>query len=218
MLLLSLLIACVPSRCGVIDALPDEPARVLAIGDSLLAWNSDACQSVVAHASIDLEEHIENRAVNGAQVLGAIPGQYSDDGWDLVVVDGGANDVNRLCECGACDEVLDRLATSDGQQGRMVELVDAITSDGAQVLLLGYYRVGSGAWYGFKHCTETITELDRRYEVVADSRPDVHFFDLEHVVNPKDDGWAYAFDGVHPSPVGAAALGESIAQQARDLR
>jgi len=188
-------------------------AHSLAIGDSLLAWNSGQCQSVTDHAGLELGVPIENVAINGTRLLGgegAIPDQYWDDGWDVVYVDGGANDLNGRCFSG--EGTLDRLVSEDGNSGAMPELVDRIRSDGAEVVVIDYYRVSDRAWYGFGDCVEIFDRLSIRYQTMAEQRQGVRFVDLGDVINPEDTPQAYAYDNLHPGPKGAQLAGAHVAQ------
>ncbi|MEZ4317535.1 MAG: SGNH/GDSL hydrolase family protein [Myxococcota bacterium] len=201
-------------RCGRLDGL--APADVLYVGDSVLAWNEKTCRSIGAYAAEERGVGYESVAKNGAILLSgesSIPEQHLDGSWSTVVIDGGANDLNSGCECGDCDGLMARLASEDGTTGAMPDLVDRWVAEGADVLLLGYYPVPDSAWYGFDRCFDTITELDRRYALVAEQREHVRFFDLGDVIGPDGEGGVYAFDFTHPSPKGAQLLGEAVAAQ-----
>lgn len=202
------------ARCARLDGL--APADVLYVGDSILAWNERTCRSIPSFAAEERGVGYASAAVNGARVLGGdarIPDQAVDGDWSVVVIDGGANDLNGICECGDCDRVMDDLVSEDGATGAMPALVDDWLARGASVLLLGYYPVPDAAWYGFDRCHTTITELDRRYAELAMRRPGVEFFDLGDVIDPDGEGGVYAFDHAHPSPKGARRLGQALAER-----
>jgi acyl-CoA thioesterase-1 len=206
------LLASACSPCGRVADLPG--ADVLFLGDSLLAWNEGACHSVPAHTALNRGVGYDSVAVNGARVLGGddeIPLQQTTGDYATVVIDGGANDLNRGCDCDQCDDLLDDLATVDGREGAMPDLVDAWLDRGSDVVLIGYYPLKDAAWYGFDRCDATITELDRRYAALAETRPAVTFFDFGDVIDPSDKG-VYDFDFVHPSPKGARLIGEALAK------
>ncbi len=204
-------VGCVPGACGQRDDV-SWPADTVVIGDSLLGWNAEFCQSIPDHYGFATGRGVYNLAVNGAELTSAAPiaDQYLDLGFSTVILDGGANDVNRSCGCGACDDVLDTLSDVTGATGAMPELVDALREDGLEVVVIGYPPVSDQAWYGFDRCFETLSELDRRYEALADARDGVRFVDLGDFV-AADEQWAFAFDHVHPSPRGAAWWGEQLA-------
>lgn len=193
---------------------PEEGDDVLFLGDSLLAWNEKSCRSLGSKIAVEAGLAYTNAAVNGASMIGggdSIPEQHPLADFEHVVISGGANDLNGRCDCGACDSVLDRLVTEDGTEGLMPDLVDAWAGQGSHVLVLGYYPVKDGAWYGFDSCFDTISELDRRHLEMASLRPDVDFYDLGDVLDPERASGGYAFDGVHPSPKGAARLAIPVA-------
>jgi lysophospholipase L1-like esterase len=167
-----------------------------------------------------------SEAVNGAEMLrgsDAIAEQGStDERYSVVVVDGGANDLNRQCGCGPCTDTLDALLTEPAGPdaaftGAFVEVTERWRATGAQVLLLGYHPVKDGAWYGFADCFDTITELDRRVAAYAAATEGVGFYDVGDVIRPQVKG-VYAIDGVHFSPKAAELLAGPLAEQIEALR
>ncbi|MEW5848595.1 MAG: SGNH/GDSL hydrolase family protein [Myxococcota bacterium] len=217
--LLTLLCGCAEDLCG---AFPPGPARVLILGDSVLAWNSSICQSVAHHAAWTLGKAADIRAVistqlmEGDALLPAITDQYSDGDWEWVVLDGGGNDLNKKCACGECGDLLDRLVDVGGRKGAMPELVDRARARGAKVILLGYYDVGPDAAYGFAECRDEIHELNRRYRHVAAQRRNVFFVSGGDVLNPDRTPDLYDVDRVHPAPNGAEKLGQLIGRTMRE--
>ncbi len=226
------LVSLVQSGCGRCGRVSDLPAAdVLYVGDSLLAWNEGTCRSVPAETAVQRGFGYTNIAVNGAQMLGGdapIPDQRPDErpeagapSFSVVVIDGGANDLNRRCDCGPCVDTLDALLdepddASDPWTGAFVDTTTHWQSTGADVLLLGYHPVKDRAWYGFDGCFDTITELDRRVAAYAEATDGVGFFDVGDVITPDSKG-AYAFDGVHFSPKGARLLAPPMAEAIEGL-
>lgn len=215
--MLLLLLACIGNHCDEVEALPS--ASVAAIGDSILAWNASKCQSIPDHASIVLGERIDNFAVNGTELRGSIPVQLpADSDADLVMITAGGNDLNRSDACeGALQPELDLLIDEPAEQGAMPSLVEDLTAEGREVLLLGYYGPRRSAWYGLGECGDEVHVLKGRYEKLAASNPMVHYLDLEDTVTI-DQGEMYAFDNVHPSPRGAETLGGVVAEELESLR
>ena len=77
---------------------------MLAIGDSFFDFHSDDESSIPHVAAAELGKTVANASVSGALLLEgdeAIPDQYVAGDWEWVIVDGGGNDVNDLCECAA---------------------------------------------------------------------------------------------------------------------
>lgn len=203
-----LLLGCVAHLCG---RTPAGDARILAVGDSVLAWNHRYCQSIPDWAAMAAGRPVRNEAENGAGLVGDVPYQYRSGDWDWVIVDGGANDVNWACPGPACAERMDRLVSKDGSTGVMAELVDRARADGARVILLRYYEVPGGAWYGFPGVHDEILEIGERYARLAASRDGVVLLDLRTLMSP-DHPRAYAFDRVHPDPRSARRIGAVIAR------
>ncbi len=208
---------CAPQpRCPDVDALP--PAKVVALGDSILAWNAGSCESVTDHLSRSLGARVTRAAVSGARLRGgeaAIPRQLpagSPDRWHVAVVTGGVNDLRHegLCDSDDLSSALDRLATADGAGGSMAALTDRLLARGLEVVLLATYDLPETARYGFAPCREELRALAARYRAVAGVRPGVTFIDLADVV--ARDHVHLAPDHVHPSPRGAERLGTVIAR------
>lgn len=211
--LVSALAGCDSGLCAQLDTLPREPS-VLAIGDSILAWNNDRCHGIPERAGLVAGVHVDNRAVSGT-VMHEIASQYDaarDDGpWDVVIVDGGGNDVNSFCECGACDGVLADVSE------RTDTLLDLMRDDGARVILVDYFGFHARAWYGFDRCEAALEDLQAQREGVDAARDDVTFVDLGALVTPDDHPEAYTFDYVHPSDEGSRILGALVAESLTPL-
>ncbi|MEO9576498.1 MAG: SGNH/GDSL hydrolase family protein [Tateyamaria sp.] len=100
-----------------------EPLRVLAIGDSILAWHKWTGRDIPSAMGAVLGAQVENDAVAGARFSNAsglgraagfdVRAQFRPGPWDLLLINGGANDFLADCSCRACDEVLDGLIAPD---------------------------------------------------------------------------------------------------------
>ena len=136
---------------GCTEAVPrDNSARILAMGDSMLAWHG-ASRAAVSHNMEDiLGEPVIDRSVVGARIFYHLPvsgalgmnisQQYVPGNWDWVVMNGGGNDLWFGCGCTRCDRKLTRMITSDGQGGSVPDLVRQIRASGARVIYVGYLR------------------------------------------------------------------------------
>jgi lysophospholipase L1-like esterase len=211
LVLLATAAGCGHGRCAEVGALP--AGSVFAVGDSVLAWNKDSCQSVADHVGLARGERVEVSAISGAQLTGSAPiaDQVPPGSWDWAIVDGGANDLNQRCDCGDCAMTLDQLATVDGASGAMPDLVDGLLAQGTAVVIAGPYALDEGAWYGFDRCHDALLALRDRYLAVAESRSEVAYADLAAAVYPPQQPELLWIDQVHPNPDGAALLGQLIA-------
>ena len=216
--LLSALIVLVPlvlTACT--EAVPENTnARVLVMGDSLMAVNRPSGMSVASALEQQLGEEVIDRAVIGAGIIGpeegrGIGGQYVSRAWDWVVLNGYGNDLLWGCGCGACGPRMDRLVSEDGMRGAIPELVARLREDGARVIYTGYLRT-PGFASPVEACVALGDEMDRRLGLMAASDPGVYFLSLADVV-PDGDQSFHGADRVHPSPKGSVA----IAARASDL-
>ena len=85
-----------------------EGSKILAVGDSIFEWGlgGDSAPEIVGDV---LNLPVYNAAISGSMISsneeGSIPNQYFEGDWDWVIMDGGANDLNELCQCGDCSQV-----------------------------------------------------------------------------------------------------------------
>lgn len=217
-LLLPFLAACATPATQVYD-----DARILAIGDSVLDWHSWTGASVPDVIAAELGAPVVNAAVSGARLSrpGGMMGlmgpdiraQYRARDWDWVVIDGGANDLRQECGCGACAADLDAIISPDAAQGEFPALVAETRQSGARVMLVGYY--GPSRRGGpFAPCWDELQVLNARLAALAAARDGVHFVATEAAM-PPDRLDHYDADLIHPSRIGAAAIGRRIAAAMR---
>lgn len=203
----------------------DDAEVILAIGDSIFEYNAIQKASIPDVVGETLGVSVVNRSMAGAYFANPDSGaadsgldiraQYREGAWEWVVVTGGGNDLNDLCGCGECDSVLDALIAADGTSGEIPDLVRNIVSDGANVMLVGYYDARSDADFGFDRCGDEVAELRRRMELTAGRTDGVWFVSAADVVST-DDTEAYAEDRVHPSVVGSELVGAHVAAAIQD--
>lgn len=197
----------------------DNSARILFVGDSLLAANKAAGQSVSDVLEKTLEQDVIDRSVVGARYFYLLPisgsaglrvtAQFQPGPWDWVVINGGGNDLLFGCGCLVCDGMLDRLVSSDGRAGAIPAFVDRIRKTGAKVIYLGYLR-NPGVMTPIKHCGPAGNELDRRLTLMARFDKGVTFLPMSDLV-PKGDITYHQLDLIHPSFKGSKAIADRIA-------
>lgn len=206
--------------CGSDDTGPQIPddATIIAIGDSVMAWNEEEGASIPDVIGAELGRVVYNAAVPGAYFTGGggeegnIPDQYVEREWEWLVLDGGGNDVNDECSCTACADTIDDIISADGTSGALPDLVNGVVADGVRVVVFGYYNVPPTADYGFADCNSEVAELRDRLLQLAESTDDVWFVDGTEIFDPGDLEY-YDDDHVHPSALGSELIGEAIAAQ-----
>lgn len=200
-----------------------EGPRILAMGDSLMAWH-DMSRSSIAHVvGKELGEPVINRAVGGARVLYGLPvsgamgmkigKQYRGEKWDWIVLNGGGNDLFLGCGCTACDKKMNRLISKDGRRGEIARMVDSLRRTGAQIVYVGYLR-SPGLSSPIEHCKDEGDELEARIAKLADILPGVHFVSLADLV-PHGDRSYHGLDMIHPSKKASREIGERVAKVIR---
>jgi hypothetical protein len=209
---------------GLLAACTEMPsstpqARILTMGDSMLAWNSLSGQSVSHYLEQILDEPVVDRSVTGARAHYILPvsgsmgmkiaSQYVPGRWDWVVMNGGGNDLLFGCGCGLCDDTLDRLISPDGRSGTIPQTVAKARSNGAQVVYLGYMRTpGRGSI--IDGCRAIGDRFEGRLAQMAARDKGVHFVSLKGMI-PNGDLSFHAGDRVHPSPKGSQAIAARVA-------
>lgn len=149
---------------GCAEPVPSSgKARIIATGDSLLAWNAASNRSVVSVLEKRLGTGVVDRSVVGARYHYVLPisgslglrigSQYATGRWDWAIMNGGGNDLWLGCGCSKCDAQLNRLISADGTRGTVVDSVRKARSDGAQVIFVGYLRT-PGQPSMIDHCRE----------------------------------------------------------------
>lgn len=190
-----------------------DGATIIVVGDSVFEYYIDEEGSIPDVIGEELGRVVYHAAISGTLVTAgemSIPEQYVDGDWEWLVAIGGANDVNDLCECGDCGEVIDEIIGPDGATGLFVDLVHEAVGQGARVVVVAYYNVPPTADYGFDRCNDEVDELRARQQLLADGHPDVFLVDAGELFSP-DQLEHYHDDHAHPSPLGSRVIGEAVA-------
>lgn len=198
----------------------DDPARILLMGDSLMAVNRGIDHAVSQAVERELGEEVVDRSVVGARMIYAlpvsgaaglnIPKQYRPGKWDWVILNGGGNDLWLGCGCMLCNARMNRLISEDGRKGVIPGVVSQLRRDGAQVLYVGYLR-SPGRGSPIEYCRDEGDELERRIAALSGLDAGVHFLSLADLV-PHGDRSYHAIDMIHPSLKASAAIGRRIAE------
>lgn len=218
-MLLGIMAIALISACA--ERAPRGGGDILAIGDSVMAWNGAASMAIPDQLEQLLGRDVVNRALPGAQIDNGsvfasaagfnIQRQFPDGTWNWIVLNGGANDLGSDdCSCGACTHVVDRLIRADGKSGTIPVFLTRLRQSGAQILWMGYYVSPSDG--GFTGCRDDLVLMEARIKMIADGNPAIHFVDGEDVINPSDRSM-FASDRTHPSPKGSAALAAMLARE-----
>lgn len=181
----------------------DGTARILLLGDSMMASNRVAGRSVADVIEATRGEPVIDRSVPGA-LFASIALQYRKGPWDTVLLNGGGNDLLFGCGCGACGGAINRLVSQDGQSGAIPTLMRRIRTDGAQVILVGYLR-NPGVTASVKACGPAANELERRLQRTAALTPGMTYVSVADLV-PSGDRSFQQQDQVHPTAKGSAAI------------
>ncbi|MEO0745230.1 MAG: SGNH/GDSL hydrolase family protein [Pseudomonadota bacterium] len=202
----------------VSSAQADTP-RVLAVGDSLLAWHKWTDQDIPSVMGQVLGARVENDAVAGARFSNAsglgrmlgfdVRSQYRRGPWDIVLMNGGANDLLNDCNCRACAPIVDGLINAD-LDGEVPRFVAQVLRDGAQVVWMGYYATARSAQ--FAGCRPFLVEYDARMARLAAVTQGLTFVDAEDALDPQNRA-LFALDGIHPSAEGALRVGTYLANR-----
>lgn len=197
-----------------------EPARILAMGDSMLAWNGAAGNAVSDAVERQLDREVIDRSISGARMLYALPlsgsfglrisKQYLDGDWDWVILNGGGNDLWLGCGCKECDRMLNRLISEDVSSGEIPELVARLRDTGARVAFIGYLRT-PGKSSPIEACTDIGDAFEARIKTMAKANKGVFFVSNKDLV-PFGDLTFHSPDRIHPSVKGSAAIGARVAK------
>lgn len=205
---------------GCATTSPNDDARILVIGDSILAWHGATGGSAADALARALNEPVDRRAKSTSRFTTNIPRirdtggeirtQYRPGNYEWVVLNGGANDLRSECGCRRCDATLTDLIDANGQNGAIPELVTRIRGDGARVLVLGYYFTDPDRPTPFTPCRDEVAELNDRFERLAARDAGVYFAPSSTVIDPKNQA-DFFVDSIHPSRPAAARIGRLMA-------
>lgn len=190
--------------------------RVLVLGDSILAWNKSRGQSIPQLLDSVPGISVESRAVSGAAFSGSrflrreIRSQMPRGTWDVIVVNGGGNDLAGECNCRACEGTLDQLVSANGRSGEIPAFLDRLAGRATRVIWLDYYPV-SVRGGPFAPCIEELAVLEQRMQAAARLRRHVAFVDAGEVYDRRDMS-LYTRDLVHPTPKGGARIATLLAR------
>lgn len=193
--------------------------RILAIGDSLMAWHTLTGLSIPNVVADELEEPTMNRSIGGARLLFKVPfigdagmqisNQVVEGDWDWVVMNGGGNDLWFGCGCSACYKKMDKLISDDGESGEIPRVIDDLRENGAKVLFFGYLR-SPGVDSLIDECREEGDELEKRVAGYAKGKKGVYFMSIADLV-PDGDLTYHALDRIHPSVKASEEIGKRVA-------
>lgn len=203
----------------------NDGARILAVGDSLMAWNSAFGNSIPHVIEERLGEPVVDRSVRGAWMTVRnvddperginIPQQYVPGDWDWVIVNGGGNDLLFGCGCGVCDGILDRMISKDGLSGQIPTFARRVRDNGARVLFTGYLR-SPGLLTPIEHCKNEGDELEARLTRLAQQEDGIVFVSNKDVV-PNGGITYFSPDLIHPSRKSSRIIGARLATVITDF-
>lgn len=202
-------------------AMAEIPApRVLVMGDSLMASNRLKGGAVSHALGKTLGVKVKDHSVIGARYFYILPitgaagmridAQFRGGPWDVVVLNGGGNDLLFGCGCGTCKRMLDRLVSADGSTGAIPDLVAEIRKTGAKVIYAGYLRT-PGVTSPVEGCGPLGDRMDGRLARMAARMEGVSFLRLADLVTTEGDTSYHAIDLIHPSVKGSRAIAARIA-------
>ncbi len=205
------LLLALTATLGCQESISKNPnARILTIGDSMLAWNSATGGSVSHAIERELSEPIVDRSIAGSWMQVSIPYQYVTKKWDWVIVNGGGNDLMFGCGCFQCAHTLDRLISNDGTSGLIPEFLKRIRDRGANVLYAGYLR-SPKLITPIEGCKNEGDELEARIERFAFAEENIYFVSMQDVVPPGGITY-FSPDLIHPSRKSSKLIGRRLAQ------
>ncbi|WP_425661777.1 SGNH/GDSL hydrolase family protein [Roseobacter sp. EG26] len=211
------LIAVVLMGCGETVPVNQSP-RILAMGDSMMAWHAGSDSGISDNVEQILNEPVIDRSVVGARMIYNLPitgamglniaKQYAPGNWDWIIINGGGNDLWLGCGCSRCDRRMNKMISENGRNGEIANLVSSLRRTGAQVIYVGYLR-SPGVGSIIEHCRDEGNELERRISRMAQADGGVHFVSLRDLV-PYGDRSFHSGDRIHPSQKASREIAKRI--------
>lgn len=225
-LITGILSACMSSNstepAQVSRQLASEAPRILTMGDSLLAGHSDIGVSIADRLAVHLGEQIADRSLATARMDqrsggSAIPSQYVTGDWDIIVLNGGGNDITTNCLCAACNNSIDHLIGPDGQSGEIASLVTFQLATGADVIYVGYLR-NPNVMAALDGCSSAALELERRIEQMALNTDGFHYLEVNDRDIPNAAPKIESLNSIYLSAIGANEVARRLASLIRGIR
>lgn len=195
-------------------------ARILVMGDSLLAAHSSSGRAVAHSIARTLGEPVINKAVVGARIIYRLPitgalglnigKQYRRGQWDWIVLNGGGNDLWLGCGCNKCARKMQRLISEDGTRGEVPKLVSKLRKTGAKVIYVGYLR-SPGIHSPLEGCEDEGDKFEGRISNMAAHDKGVYFLSLADLVPYRDLSY-HAIDRIHPSLKASKTIGQMVSK------
>lgn len=216
-----LVTACLGFLLGCQEMPSSHPdAKVIAVGDSLMAWNATSGSSIPDIVERNIGSPVVDRTVSAAWLQTGydadgnpetgVQAQFVFGDWDWAVVNGGGNDLMLGCGCVRCDGVLDNMISADGQSGQIPRFVRKIRERGTRVIYVGYLR-SPNLFTPIEHCRAEGDEFDARLTKLAEQDAGITFLSSHDVAQPGDPSY-FSFDLIHPSRKSSRIIGERIAE------
>ncbi|WP_293574907.1 SGNH/GDSL hydrolase family protein [Phaeobacter sp.] len=209
-----IILLCLLTACG--RGVPDD-ARIIVAGDSVMAWNRGANQSVAARLSARLQQPVGDvslsfaRITDGPSLLNRGPLNITRQAEPLraewVILNGGANDLRANCGCQSCNATLDQLITRDASDGAIPTMVRKLRQTGARVIWVEYYTAPRFANSG---CLRPYRQFEQRLARMAAQDAGVTLIDLDATFSPQNTA-LFAADRLHPSALGSDLIAAAIA-------
>ena len=205
-----LLAACVASA-------PPRPGEVLAIGDSVMAWNGD--RGIPEAVGAALGRPVTDASRSGAHLthpsgvaaaLGFDVTRQARGGHDWVILTAGGNDLRGACGTPAERAVLDGIV-DERLNGDLPALIARLRAGGARVAYVGYYDASTAGVTGFTACQGAFDAINARVARLAARDPGLILLDAGRVID-RTDRALYAGDLIHPSALASARIGRALAQ------
>lgn len=202
-----------------VAAAPPPQAGILAIGDSVMAWNGG--NGIPETVAATLGRPVTDASRSGAHlthpnaVAAALGFDVSrqargGEGWDWVILTGGGNDLRGVCATPGERPILDGIV-DEWLTGDLPALVGRLRAGGAKVAYVGYYDPSTAGVTAFTPCARAFDRINARMARLAARDPGFVFVDAGEVIDRTDRG-LYADDLVHPSPRGAVLMGQALAR------
>ncbi|MEX0307202.1 MAG: SGNH/GDSL hydrolase family protein [Ruegeria sp.] len=218
---LLLLLGCLSLFSGCQEMPDNAPdARVIAVGDSLLAWNATSGNSIPDFVERSLGVPVLDRSASAAWLRtgfytdgspeSGVQAQFVPGDWDWAIVNGGGNDLMLGCGCMRCGDVINAMISEDGQNGQVPDFLRRIRDGGTQVIYVGYLR-SPDLVTPIEHCKGEGDEFEARINKLAQKEDGITFVSVQDVARPGDASF-FSFDRIHPSRKSSRIIGERIAQ------
>ena len=210
-----------------------KKGKIIIFGPSTVDPYKETCESVAHYLSINSGKYIDQFTDGGfAGFTNVTPSKKRMDyiikhyqinlsEYDWIVYNGT---VDHSYKIGSSEkffnDLTDQILSADLTSGKFIEIFGEAINNGKQLIISSPTRFSNNLKEEkYKSIADTSVLINKRYEMLAQKYPNVHWLPLnDGLIDPDNpDFYTEKYDGVHHSMLGAKTIGEGFAKYIKEI-